>query len=366
MSEIANRNPSQELVAVVRSEQFVEQIALALPETVSPRKFARVAVTAIQTQPDLAQCDRDSVLQALLKCAADGLVPDGRQAAIVKRGDKASYMPMIGGYRHILADYGWTLRTRAVRANDEFAWTEEPPALAHRIALGDRGDLVCAYAIATHKDGRRLQRVLNAEQIAKRRDKATTDAIWKQWPEQMWEKSAGRDIFDELPLSDIEKQRILAMVEAEQAFERAVADPIGALYGREQDSPQTATPAASASAPLTGDDGNDKVGAVTGAGAASAPTNNDEAEEGVWEAASPTDAEVAAAGSLAVPGGVHKGKTIAQVAELGEDGHMWLLSQLKKLAPDNTARPSVEMFVQGALPDVWARYQRWLETQEQS
>lgn len=374
-TELATR--AKELVAQVRSDQFVEQVALALPETVSPRRFARIAVTAIQQNPDLAQCDRDSVSQALLKCAADGLLPDGREAAIVKRGDKASYMAMIGGLRKLAAEYGWDLRSRAVRANDEFDWTEEPPSLTHRIARGDRGALVYAYAIATRPDGTRRQRVLDASQIAERRRKATTQKVWEEFTEQMWEKSAARDLFGELPLSEVDRARLGRMVESEQAYERAASDPVGALYGNgspvtpragDDGAAEPAVPADPEGSGTGGADADRGGGSATdGEGrsseaAAAAPSPEDGIEDAVWEPVDdgPSAEEVAQAGELKVGRGVHQGKTVAEVAE-ADEGQTWLLVQLKKEGHP----PELATFVRGRLPELWARYQRWLETREQ-
>jgi len=96
---------------------------------------------------------------------------------------------------------------------------------------------------------------------------------------------------------------------------------------------------------------------------------SEEAVDAEWapvdddEAAGPTVEETDKAGKLVVPSGVHKDRTIAQVAELGELGQTWLLTQLKKLAPDAPARAAIETFVRGRLPELWARYERWQETQ---
>lgn len=372
------RTASQELVAQVRGDEFERQVALALPETVSPRRFARIAVTAIQQNPDLAKCQRDSVFQALLRCAADGLLPDGREAALVRFGDNAAYLPMIGGFRKIAADHGWTLRTRVVHENDVFDYSEEPATLAHtppRPGI-ERGPLVACYAIATHADGRRLQRVMSADDVAKRKAVARSKNVWEQWPEPMWEKTVGRDLFNELPLGDLDHERIQSMIAAEQAVEHAAADPVAALYGRTDDSP--VPPGDAATGPNmradhdtdvnggSSDRGGDGAsGRVAEAAAAAEP----EPEDGVWEPVDdvgPTDEEVANAGTLIVPGGIHQGKTIGQVAELGEQGEQWLLTQLKKLADTAPAKPAIATFVRGRLPELWARYERWLETQERS
>jgi recombination protein RecT len=91
---------STDPIAVVRQNltQMAPQFAAALPKHISVEKFTRVALTAIQNNPDLAvKADRRSLFGACVRLAQDGLLPDGREAAIVMFGDKAQAMPMISG-----------------------------------------------------------------------------------------------------------------------------------------------------------------------------------------------------------------------------------------------------------------------------
>ena len=73
----------------------------ALPKHIPIEKFVRVAETAILSNPSIMDCSKQSVLQSLTKAAQDGLLIDGREAAIVTFNNKgiqtAQYMPMIGG-----------------------------------------------------------------------------------------------------------------------------------------------------------------------------------------------------------------------------------------------------------------------------
>lgn len=139
----------------------------------------------------------------------------------------------------------------------------------------------------------------------------------------------------------------------------APAGPVAALYG------PAALPAAAAPStdetPRAGagsSDGEKDEEAAPAAGAASSDSTDDEAaEEGVWTVA-PTDEEVKVAGAIVVPKGVHKDKTLADVA--GEEGGAtWFLTQLKSVPADAPVRSSFETFVQGRLPDVWAKYEAW-------
>jgi len=215
MSDVATRNPAaQELVAQVRSDVFVEQITDLLPENVPVSRFVRATGTALLANPDIAKCEPDTIFAALLRAAQDGLLPDGREAAIVKYGTKASYLPMIGGIRKIAAEYGWTIDTNVVRANDDFEYELGlDPRLTHRPALGDRGALTHAYAISRHRDGLRLIDVMDAADIAKVRNvsRASGKGPWVDWEERMWAKSVGHLAFKGLSL-DPSDQRVARLI----------------------------------------------------------------------------------------------------------------------------------------------------------
>lgn len=207
------RTPMQKLIDTVGGDTFKREVALALPEGTPPARFARIAITALLEQPDIADADPGSVYTALLKAAGDGLLPDGREAALVLRKPKgggkrrAGYMPMIGGFRKIAAEHGWSLRTTAVYEADSFAYELGiRPTVQHSPApLGvDRGKIVAAYGVAEHRDGYIEVEVMTAEDIDKVRKKAETQAVWNEWPDRMTEKTVGRRLFKRLPLGPMD------------------------------------------------------------------------------------------------------------------------------------------------------------------
>ena len=234
MREVAtrdDRSPAQILTAQVRSDEFKEQVAMALPENMPPSRFVRATVTALLQNPALADVDRDSLFASMLKCAADGLLPDGREAALVPYKGKAQYLPMIGGYRKIAGEHGWTIETVVVHAKDVFSYSLGlDPRVDHTPAAinTDRGDLVAAYAIGRHRDGRRVVEVYDAAAVAAAKGVAQTDRVWKQWPAQMWEKTVGKRLFAKLPLDPADKRVAGLMVDAQEI---GPAGSTALLYG---------------------------------------------------------------------------------------------------------------------------------------
>lgn len=239
MSDIATRTPQQELVARVGGEDFKREVARALPENISPDRFVRITVTMLLQSPEIAECEPDSIFRALLRCAADGLLPDGREAAIGPFNDKrsgkkqATYLPMIGGLRKRLAEFGWSLRTRVVYENDEFSYEYGVnETLIHRPPPPgtERGKRIAAYAVASHRDGRKEFTVMSAEEVEKVHALAKTENVWSKWPDQMWEKSAGHQLADDVPLDPAEKDAIRRLIKADElALEPGEAANL--LYG---------------------------------------------------------------------------------------------------------------------------------------
>jgi phage RecT family recombinase len=239
---LEQRTPQQQLVARIRGDEFKQQVALALPGNVPPERFVRATVTALMQNPDIIEATSESIFQSVIRCAQDGLIPDGREAALVifnaKVGNgwekRAQYMPMIGGFRKIAAEHGWSIRTQVVHSNDEFEYELGlEPRVVHRPAplREPRGDLVGAYAVATHRDGRREVEVLTAQEIAKVRatSRAKDSGPWRDWTERMWEKTAGRRLFAKLPLGERDPELIARVLEASKPMEPG--DAAALLYG---------------------------------------------------------------------------------------------------------------------------------------
>lgn len=202
----SNPNP----VAVIRQnlEVMAPQLVAALPQHVTVEKFTRVAMTAIQQNPTLQNADRASLFGAVTKLAQDGLLPDGREAALVMFGNKAQAMPMIAGVLKKIRQSGEVAKISAqvVYENDIFEVSygfdedvrHQPPALNK-----PRGEPIGAYATAVLKDGSKLLEVMSHEEIEKVRNvsRAGKNGPWVQWWGEMARKTVMRRLSKRLPMS---------------------------------------------------------------------------------------------------------------------------------------------------------------------
>lgn len=170
----------------------------ALPSHIPAERFVAVAKTAIINNPQLATLDRQSVYQALMQCASDGLMPDGRECAIVPYAGRAKYTPMIGGITKKVRNSGeiGTVDAQVVYENDSYeAWVDEKgPHFKHVRSRGDRGKIVLTYAYALGKDGSVYFEEVSEEQMQKIRAMSKAkDSPWNgPFADEMRRKSALR------------------------------------------------------------------------------------------------------------------------------------------------------------------------------
>jgi recombination protein RecT len=147
------------------------QFAAALPAHVPVERFCRVVMTAIQNNPKLLNCSRQSLFSSCLKAAADGLMPDGREGAIVPFGEEdddgsgrkrqasptASWMPMVAGIRKKARNSGEIADWFAEVVHDGDHWRYEKgenPIIEHIPSRGGRKrPIIAAYSVCRLKDG---------------------------------------------------------------------------------------------------------------------------------------------------------------------------------------------------------------------
>lgn len=195
-------------VSIIKTLEVMEpEITKALPKHIPSEKFIRTLMTAYNSNDKIQACDRRSVLAAAMKAATDGLMLDGREAAIVPFGKEAVYMPMVAGIIKKVINAGRiaTITAQIVYKKDKFSY--DPGAidgLKHDPDwFGDRGEAIGVYAIARTKEGMATVEVMNETQIDKIKaiSRSASSGPWKDWPEEMWKKTVLRRLCKFLPSS---------------------------------------------------------------------------------------------------------------------------------------------------------------------
>ena len=190
-------------------------IESVLPEHITPRRFMRICATAVQKNRNLLGLDRESLLEACLFCAQDGLLPDGREAALVPFGQKVTYMPMVSGILKKIRQSGElkSLMAECVYANESFDYYTdmEGPHLNHvPLMSGDRGSFMAVYAVAKTKDDGIYHVVMRKEDVESIRSisktGSSTSSPWNKFFSEMAKKTAIRRLSKIMPMStDVER-----------------------------------------------------------------------------------------------------------------------------------------------------------------
>lgn len=202
------------------------KFAEALPEYIKPDAFVRTIKTALALQPELSEVTASSLVASCLKAAQDGLILDGREAALVIRTidqkKQATYMPMYQGLMKLARNSGQisSLTAQVVYANDEFVYAmgdeerirHEPPKLGK-----PRGEPVGVYAIAKLTDGTTIREVMDRDAVLRignqgrngKQYDPKTGANFGEW----WRKTAIRRISKYLPRSSDQLGRLAQAIE---------------------------------------------------------------------------------------------------------------------------------------------------------
>lgn len=195
-------------IAILRDqfESRSSELSRVLPKHIPVERFQRVVLTAVQMNPDLVACNRQALWNACMKAAQDGLLPDGREGAIVPFKNEAQWMPMIAGLLKRFRNSGQfkSIGADIVRQGEEFSYWKDEHGEHMRHVPGDgSGKAIKAYAMAETKDGGIMIEVMNEAQINKRRtaSRAKNSPLWNEWTDEAWKKTVLRSLSKLLPSS---------------------------------------------------------------------------------------------------------------------------------------------------------------------
>jgi recombination protein RecT len=260
-------------VAVIRHQmdQMGTEFRRALPQHIPTERFQRVAMTAINRNPDLLTANRKSLFEACMLAAQDGLFPDGREAALVVFGNRVTYMPMVAGIRKKVYQSGeiTSLVARAAHENDEFEVVYgDEERIVHKPNLENPGKIIAVYAIATYRDGSKARDVMSLTEVNRIREMSRGKASgpWREHYEEMAKKTVIRRLAKSLPLSSdadeairrddalYEQPQSAATVRQLHPVEPRTIDARLSDFAGEDDEPDTAAdlPPSAAEAPADG------------------------------------------------------------------------------------------------------------------
>lgn len=150
------------------------EIKRALPSVITPERFTRMALSALNATPKLKECSQMSFLGALMNAAQLGLEPNTPlgQAYLIPFKNKGNLECQFQiGYKGLIDmvyrnENIQTVQAQCVYENDEFEYELGlEPKLIHKPALTDRGSLILVYALWKSKNGGYGFEVMSKENI---------------------------------------------------------------------------------------------------------------------------------------------------------------------------------------------------------
>ncbi len=220
-------------------ERRSEELKRALPTHIPPERFIRVVQTAASLNTELLTVNRQSLWNACMRAAQDGLLPDGREGAIVPFKDNnsrsptngqviAQWMPMAYGLLKRFRNSGQfkSVTANIVHEKDEFSyWIDEHGEHLKHVPLSDEGQPVKAYAVAVLKGGGTMIKVMSHAEIEKRRavSRAKDGPMWREWWDEAAMKTVLRNLAKRLPTSS-DLDDLIRRDDALYSFDTAAAE----------------------------------------------------------------------------------------------------------------------------------------------
>lgn len=147
---------TKDMTIVDMIHAMAPEIRKALPSVMTPERFSRIAISALNNTPQLRQCTPISFIAALLNAAQLGLEPNTPlgQAYLIPYKNKGvlecQFQIGYKGYIDLAYRNGQmqTIQAQVVYTNDEFQYEYGlEPKLFHRPAFSDRGEPAYYYGL---------------------------------------------------------------------------------------------------------------------------------------------------------------------------------------------------------------------------
>lgn len=207
--------------------KMIPEFKKVLPADLDVDKFTRIANTALSNNEALHNCDAKSLLNAFMRCAQDGLLPDGREAFINTFRNKragttsAQYIPMVDGVLKRVRQSGQVVNiaSKVVYEGDDFDYyfDENGEHIRHSPKFKSQ-QVRLVFAFAKMTTGEILVEVLSLAEVNKIKASSKSgsyeSAPWNKWFDRMACKSALLRLAKRLPSAS----EIQEMMDRDQDF----------------------------------------------------------------------------------------------------------------------------------------------------
>lgn len=199
----ATQQVDTSVVGLIKGD-WREKMALALPKHITPDRMMRVALTAINKNPKLAECTRESMFSALMTCSELGLEPDGRRAHLIPYKDRATLILDYKGLIELAKRSGMVrvFRAELICDNDKFSYRNGK--VDHEIDFRKpRGNVYAVYSYVLDNEGNEDYEVMTRDEVEgiRRRSRSGDSGPWVTDWNEMAKKTVIRRHSKRLTLS---------------------------------------------------------------------------------------------------------------------------------------------------------------------
>lgn len=244
MSESKEISVIAQVCQAIKSAAMQQQIGQALPPSVSIERFTRTTLVAIQTKPEILKADRQSLYNSIVRAAQDGLIPDGREGALVEFNTnvgtkqkpeyvkKVQFMPMVFGIIQMLGKAEINASAHSVYEGEEMhIWNDDGGQhFKHvRNPFAESRKMIGVYAVAITKNGDTYIEPMNLADIeaVRLRSKQPDSGPWADSFDRMAQKAALHRLAKRVPMRDAEaREQVDRVLKAdEETFTYGDAGP---------------------------------------------------------------------------------------------------------------------------------------------
>src|SRR5574343_583266 len=198
----------------VMLESRKQMIAQVLPRHIKADRLIKVALMAMNRQPELLNCTPASLFQSLMMAGQLGLEPDGvlGSAYLIPYGTQCTLIPGYRGLIDLARRSGQikSIEAHLIRNGDKFecAFGLDPRLTHSPVFPGDENylkneNIIGAYAVAKLVDGGEQFEVMSRAEIdaIRTRSRASKSGPWVTDFGEMVRKTVVRRLFKYLPVS---------------------------------------------------------------------------------------------------------------------------------------------------------------------
>ena len=213
-------------------KQMEKEIKKALPSVITPERFTRIVLSALSTNPKLADTTPQSFMGAMMTAAQLGVEPNtplGQAYLIPYRNKGVMECQFQLGYKGLI-DLAYRsgeisiIQAQMVYSEDSFTYSFGlEPTLKHIPATGDRGEPVHVYAMFKTKEGGYGFEVMSIEEIrifAQKYSKAYDNGPWQTNFEEMAKKTVLKRVLKYAPL----KTEFLRGLAQDETIKQEISD----------------------------------------------------------------------------------------------------------------------------------------------